>query len=155
MLTLSRKSGYAIIALSYLQENNDNVISAKRIAEVFNMPLRLTMNILKQLHRAGVVESERGVNGGYRLKMNPEDITLKFIINIIEGSTNLASCASIKKTGKKCDIISKCPIRGPIFQIQQRFEEFLDNITLAEIVDRNKVNSLIESGGRCGKWKAK
>lgn len=139
MIGLTKKSGYAIIALSYLRQNQDKIVSAKKIAEVFDMPPRLTMNILKQLNKAGIVESIRGTNGGYRLKADPRKITLRTIIKTMEGEINLASCMTIKKNGKICQIIDKCPIRAPIHNIQKRLDRFLGNISLEEITEEMPV----------------
>ncbi len=133
MLTLTRKSGYALIALSYLSDPDNPIVSAREIAEQFDLPIRLLMNVMKQLSRAGLVKSVRGANGGYTLAVDADKITLRRLIRTIEGPIELARCLAFERKGAKCSVVKRCPLRQPIHRIQEKLEEFLDNITVADI----------------------
>ena len=65
MLSLTKKTDYALIALAYLAERPDRTVSAREIAGGFQMPVALVMNILKTLHHAKWLASTRGAKGGY------------------------------------------------------------------------------------------
>ncbi len=136
MLTLTRKSGYALIALSYLSRPKNRIVSAREIAEQYDLPLRLLMNVMKQLSRAGLVQSVRGANGGYTLAVEPGQITLRKLIGVMEGPIELAQCLAFDRKGKKCSVVKRCPLREPIHIVQERLEEFLESITVADISKR-------------------
>ena len=74
MLTLNRKSDYALISLSHLGRCRGTITSAREIADTYQIPLPLLMNILKQLTREGIIASARGAKGGYRLAVEPADL---------------------------------------------------------------------------------
>ena len=97
MLSLTRKSDYALVALSYLGQQHalaqETPVSARRIADQFGLPLPLLMNILKALSHAGLVTSTRGPQGGYVLSQSPEEISILDVVNAIEGPVRVALCA--------------------------------------------------------------
>ena len=80
MLTLNRKSDYALIALTHLGRFRGTITSAREIADAYKIPLPLLMNILKQLTREGMIASVRGARGGYRLAVEPENLTVKQVL---------------------------------------------------------------------------
>ncbi len=141
MLTLTRKSGYALIALSYLSEPENKVVSAREIAEQYDLPLRLLMNVMKQLGKAGLVKSVRGANGGYTLVISPEQITLKRLIGVMEGPIELAQCFTFERKGRKCNVVKRCPLREPIHVVQEKLESFLDSITVADISGNREIKA--------------
>ena len=66
MISLTKKTGYGLIALAHLATLPDEkVCSAREIAGRYDMPLSLLMNVLKELASAGYVDSVRGSHGGY------------------------------------------------------------------------------------------
>ena len=75
MLALSRKTDYALMALSVLARRERGVISAREVAADSGAPLSILTNILKNLVRAGIIVSERGAYGGYSLAGSPDTIT--------------------------------------------------------------------------------
>lgn len=85
MLCLSKKTEYALIALAYLAERPAEIVSAREIAQGFELPLPLLMNILKGLNRRGLLDSVRGAHGGYRLGSSVEMTSLYDLIHIVDG----------------------------------------------------------------------
>ena len=75
MLTLTRKTDYALIALTHLAQARERCICAREIAEKYGLPSALLMNLLKQLAQKGLVKSSRGPRGGYTLGAPPGQIT--------------------------------------------------------------------------------
>jgi Rrf2 family protein len=135
MLTLSRKTDYALIALSHLVHDPNGCTSAREIAGRYNVPLPLLMNILKQLTQKGLAKSVRGPRGGYRLAQPPDQMSLNDIIQAVEGPVHLVHCIE-KHEGEQrgdCDLVSCCPVRSPIHRIHDRLVGFLSSVTLADI----------------------
>ncbi|HRX85277.1 MAG TPA: Rrf2 family transcriptional regulator [Phycisphaerae bacterium] len=135
MLSLTRKSDYALVALSHLARCGDRLSSAREIADNYRIPLPILMNILKTLSRQGVITSVRGARGGYRLGMEPEDITLHLVVEAMEGPVNLFACAHEGAHGaaRGCEKTHWCPIASSARSVSNRLETFLKAVTLAEI----------------------
>lgn len=138
MLGLTRKTDYALIALTHLARSTTPLASAREIADRYRVPLPLLVNILKTLSHDGLVESVRGARGGYRLALQPERITLKRLITAVEGPVRLVPCVGAADRAEAvglCDLAPWCPVMSPVMKVHHRLAEFLDGVTLAEIAD--------------------
>ena len=92
MLALTKKTEYALIALTCLSRAEDRWVSAREIAGQYKVPLPLLMNIMKTLTQRGIVRSVRGARGGYVLALPPAEITLEKLILAVEGPVCLTQC---------------------------------------------------------------
>ena len=139
MLALTKKTGYGIIAITYLARiDGQGVASALEIAELFGVPASLLMNVLKQLAAAGYVESVRGARGGYRLARQLDKITLADLVEAMEGPVRLSDCLTDSANNEDectCQMMACCPISDPVHRVQRKLNDFLKKITLAEIVE--------------------
>lgn len=133
MLTLTRKTEYALIAVCHLARVGRQVVSARDIAEEHAVPLPLLMNVLKRLNRTGLVNSVRGARGGYLLAVSPQEITLAGLIGAIEGPVHLTRCTNPSKTRRTCNLTSTCPVRGSLVKVHHRLNEFLSEVSIAEL----------------------
>jgi len=142
MIALTRKSDYALVALAHLVRSEDGLSSAREIADIYRMSLPLVMNILKQLTKSGIVESVRGARGGYRLAVSTEGISLKELIVALEGPIRLVQCAEAADPGKlgDCGLMRWCPVKAPAQRVHERLEQFLSEVTLAEIIGQRDPN---------------
>lgn len=141
MLSLTRKTEYALIALWQLARSNGDVVSARDIAEQHRVPLPLLMNVLKSLHRKGLVKSVRGASGGYKLAVSPAEVSLQGLIEAVEGPVKLIRCATHGGNGEPvatgeecCELLNGCPIRAPVQRVHDRFVHFLSHVSLAELI---------------------
>lgn len=139
MLSLTRKTGYALIALTYLAGRRSGLASAREIAEAYKLPTALVMNILKTLQHAGMLMSMRGTKGGYRLTADLNQITLLRLIEVLEGPVKLADCMAAGRDGgsadpELCKIAPGCPIKGAIRELHERIVKILDNLPLSDII---------------------
>ena len=93
--------------------------------------------ILNDLKTAGVVESRRGVAGGYRLARRPEEITLAVIIRHIEGALAPVSCVSESYYEKcTCPDESRCAIRSVMKEVREAVVKIVERTTIAELCER-------------------
>ncbi len=141
MLSLTRKTEYALIALFHLARESERVCTAREISARYHLPPALLMNVLKCLASGDLLLSTRGAKGGYRLALPPEAISLSAIIAAVEGPVRFVQCVD---EAAPCDIAETCPIRDPVMAIQARLETFLSDITLAELAAHSR---LPESAG--------
>jgi Rrf2 family protein len=136
MLALTKKTDYALIALAYLARQNGNVISARELAKRSHVPLPILTNVLKTLAHAGIVVSERGSSGGYSLARPARSISLHELIAVIEGPFHFVQCVPDENGGHRgnCELEPCCAIRKPAQRVHGRLREFLESVTLDELV---------------------
>src|SRR6186713_2220827 len=127
-MKLSVRGEYALRALLVLGVNYDQqVVRIQTISEQQNIPKRFLEQILNDLKSAGVVESRRGVAGGYRLARRPEEITLAVIIRHIEGALAPVSCVSERFYEKcSCPDEKRCGIRSVMLEVRNAIVKILE-----------------------------
>jgi Rrf2 family protein len=136
MLALTRKTGYALTAMTHLAElPPGQVASARWIARVSGAPIALLMNVMKELAAAGYVESLRGARGGYRLARLPGQINLADVVTSIEGPLRLSECVIDKAGERECTLqdMARCPVADPVHRVQRKLRDFLRKVTLSDI----------------------
>ncbi len=90
-MRITLESDYALRILTELA-SFDGVIDAKTLSENTSVTLRFTLKILHKLVQGNFVTSFKGVNGGYMLKKSPAEITLKNVIELIDGPIAIVRC---------------------------------------------------------------
>lgn len=139
-MKLSLRGEYALRALIVLGLDSgrpESVVSTQAISERQNIPKRFLEQILNELKAGGMVESRRGVAGGYRLKRPPQFITLAEVIRHIEGPLAPVSCVSERFYEKcSCPDESKCGIRSVMKEVRDAIVKILETVTLAQLCDR-------------------
>jgi Rrf2 family protein len=136
MLSLTKKTGYGLIAMSHLAElPRGQVCSAREMAKLYDISTSLLMNVLKDLAAAGYIASFRGARGGYRLARRPESVNLAELVAAIEGPVPQAKCLAAVVGDKECSsrLMSRCPLADPVHRVQRKLQDFLRKVTLAEI----------------------
>jgi len=140
MIALSRKADYALIALSHLARNPDQVFSCREIAGRYRVPLSTLTNTMKELARAGILMSERGARGGYGLARAAERTTLYDIIEAVDGPPSLVQCieGGDSSGNGRCEIAETCPVRLPVRRVHDRLVAVLREITLTDMVQSSE-----------------
>jgi Rrf2 family protein len=132
---LSKKTQYALQALSYLVEKDSNEpILIAEIAEAKNIPLKFLENILLELRKAGFLESKKGKHGGYFFAKPPSKIKLSAIFRVIEGPIALLPCVSLHFYEKCADCNEKkCGINKVMIEVRDNTLAILDKRTVADL----------------------
>ena len=132
-MKFSTKSRYALRLMAELARYAPGTtVSLKEISERQNLSLKYLEQIVTPLARVGLVKSERGSQGGYRLTKAPEDYTLGEILRLTEGS--LAPVACTDDGEHDCPRKGICPSH-PVWQkLDNMINEFFDGITLADLI---------------------
>jgi Rrf2 family protein len=132
MLSLSKKTDYALLALSHLAKAEaGRAVNTREIADQFGIPVELLAKILQRLAKVQLVVSTPGPTGGYRLAKPATAISVGAVISVIEGPTAIAHC--MKSFDNRCEQHNRCTIRHPLERINARIYQMLDLISLAEI----------------------
>ena len=138
MLTLTRKTEYAVVAMVDLAGRGSARVSAREIAERTHVPLPMLTNVLHQLLRHGLVTSKLGSKGGYRLAKTPEEVTFRDMIDAIEGPFKLTACCPAngesQDRGGQCYRADRCTISTSMRRVHDGLQGMLDRVTLAQVV---------------------
>ncbi len=129
MLKLTKKADYGLIALRHLASAR-GASSAKDIADAYGIPLPLLSKILQNLARHGLLVSEQGTRGGYRLARPARDINTLEVIRAIDGPIILTHCFT---EHAHCDQSPRCPVREPLRKVHEDILRLLSNITIADL----------------------
>jgi len=136
-LTLSKKTRYAIVALTKLaREFGKGPIQVRDIAESEKIPQRFLENILLELRKLGILGSKLGKEGGYYLLKKPEEVKLADIVRHFEGTIALMYCVS-EKAYQPCEFCkdeSTCQIRRVFKEVRDTTYEILSRTSLAELI---------------------
>lgn len=134
-MNITQESDYAIRAtLIIAQTGENNRIEAKKIAEEGCIPLRFLLKLLRKLTQSRIVISYRGINGGYTLGRNPREITLKDIIEAIEGPIRINKCL---ENIHNCNAnkLGKCSVHDEFQRIQDILIDELSSKNIAGILE--------------------
>lgn len=141
-MKLSVRGEYAlraliVLGLDYIED--DSVVRIQDISTRQNIPKRFLEQILNDLKSAGMLESKRGIAGGYRLKLPPDKITLADVIRHIEGPLAPVSCVSERFYEKcSCPNEDKCAIRSVMKEVRDAIVRILEGVTVAQLCERVK-----------------
>jgi len=129
---MTRLTDYGIILLACVaRASGQEVHNARDLATASRLPLPTVNKVLKTLTRKGLLASQRGVKGGYRLARRPEDVTLAQIIGALEGPVTIADCTG--EVAGSCEHEGACPVQGNWQRINQAIRDALDRISLSEM----------------------
>ena len=137
-MKLSLKGEYALRAVFVLALHYDQpLVRIQTISNEQNIPKRFLEQILNDLKSAGVVESRRGVAGGYRLAQRPDRISLATVIRHIEGALAPVSCVSERFYEKcSCPDETRCAIRSVMKEVREAVVRVVEKTTLADLCQR-------------------
>ena len=137
MLTLSKKTRYAIIALVKLsKEYGKGPVLISEIAESEQLPQRFLENILLELKKMGVLGSKLGKTGGYFLIRKPSEVCLDEVVRHFEGSIAMLYCIS-EKSYQPCEFCKReddCKIRLVFKEIRDNTLSVLNKTTLEQLI---------------------
>jgi Rrf2 family protein len=139
---IRRNTDYALRAVVDLAVRfGGQPVSTKEIADNQQIPYNLACKLLQRMHKAGFVKSEMGPSGGFVLCKNPSKITVRSLVETIQGPVRLNNC-------KLCRLSCRCNIAPELVRLQGKINEFLDGLTLKQLADK-------ENGKKTAKSRSK
>jgi Rrf2 family protein len=133
---LSMKAKYALRALMVLARHEKKTVQIKTIAKEADAPLKFLEAILVELKNNGLVNSKRGIFGGYFLNRAAGEIKVGDLIRLVDGPLAPIRCASVTAY-QKCDDCTDeatCTIRKVMIEVRNAIANVLDNKSLAEMM---------------------
>ncbi len=132
MIRLSKRVDYGLIAVRRLGLLTEGTCrSAREIAEEYSIPPALMAKLLQRLARVGLIASLHGTKGGYQLARPISQITVRDVIEAIEGPVVLLECLDERKG--ECPQLCTCPVERPLRVVQDRIAEVLGNTMMSEL----------------------
>ena len=120
------------------QGSGNSPVGAADIAASQGIAIDYSQQILQRLRKGGIIESVRGPLGGYRLVKTPEQISIREILVAAEGETFEVICDSKPIGQERCSPGAYCGLREIWNGLKQHIDLFLNDITLAQLVERAK-----------------
>ena len=119
-------------------------VAARELADAERLPADYVEQILLRLRRAGLVESVRGAKGGYLLARQPADISVRDVMSASEHQTFEINCETHPVDAERCSPDSTCSIRPVWHALQQRVDDLLAGISLADLMkEETQVQELV------------
>ena len=135
MIKLNRKVEYGLVALKHMHNKPDGELtSVREICTRYGTPFDPVAHVMRILNAEGVVQSEQGAHGGYRLQSGFSDISLASFIEMIEGS-QLAFAECLRAEDSRCQIVDRCNVVDTMGVIHARIKDLLQSLSLGELLD--------------------
>lgn len=141
-MRITVESGCAVRIILFLSLRGvGEKTGAKMISENENIPIRFTLKILRKLKIAGLVCSFRGQSGGYALIKEPNEVSLREVIEVIDGPIVMNKCLG---TSGLCDLnrTSVCPVHYYLGGVQEEVSDKLSNINFQMLIDKYQENQV-------------
>jgi len=131
MKVLTKKTDYAIRALLMLGAKRNTYVSAKAIAVEQDMPYQFLRGVLQEMIRHGLIVSKEGVQGGFMMEKDPDDIGVRQLIEIFQGRVQVSECMFRKQI---CANRSRCVLRHEIMRIEQVVNNEFEQVTIGKLL---------------------
>ncbi|MHB0914529.1 MAG: RrF2 family transcriptional regulator [Thermoleophilia bacterium] len=141
-MNISAKSKYAVRALVELaQQTNGQPIPIADIASRRDIPLQFLEQLFSTLRKSGILNSHRGVRGGFSFNKLPEDITILDVVEVLDGNITPAACTS----GASCERVEGCIMNEVWNDVKSSLEETLSSWNIGDLAAKE---SLLEDKSR-------
>lgn len=138
---ISMRTKYALKALVLLgSKKGKGYLKTSFIAHTQNIPKKFLEQILLELKRAKMVNSKRGVDGGYFLVKKPKEISVADVYRLFEGAIAPASCVSLNFYEKcsDCESEKNCSLREQFIKIREGARVIMSKTTIQSFLDSGK-----------------
>lgn len=130
MMELTRKGEYAIRGIIYLAQQPPGRVSLiSEIAAAAEVPQTFLAKIFQSFAKIGLVTSSRGTGGGFVLARPASDITLREVVEAVEGPILPNRCL----LGRPCDRGGTCKVHGIWCEVQSQVVRILDGVTIDQL----------------------
>ncbi len=127
---ISQTAEYALRAIAYLAKSPDDLHITREIAEATKVPSGYLAKVMQTLVKAGLVQSRRGLGGGFTLNSSTEDISILDVVNAVDPLQRILSCPLALPEHRD----SLCPLHRRLDQAMADIEKALGAASIAEIM---------------------
>lgn len=123
---------YAVVILAEMAAQDGKLLSASGLAGYTKLPEPTVSKILKLLTKHHIIESKRGINGGYELLKNPSDINMAALITALDGPIALTAC--VEQSTECCERSQDCTMKGKWNPVNIAMQKALEDVSLAQMM---------------------
>ena len=146
MIRLGKLTDYGLVLMTQIARRPKTELhTARGLAAASALPLPTVSKLLKILLQSGLLQSHRGIKGGYSLTREPNSISLAEILSALEGPLALTEC-SMETTGL-CDLEPSCPIKDNQRIINQVIRGALAQVMLSDLVRPMQLTAIRDGRG--------
>ena len=128
---IRRNTDYALRAAVELAGRFGNgPVATKELSDRQDIPYQLACKLLQRLNKACIVKSIMGPAGGFMLSRNPSKITVRRVVEAVQGPVRLNKCLFEKGF---CRLSQHCPINLELGRLQKKINAFLDGLSLRQL----------------------
>lgn len=138
-MQLTNTTDYAIRIVCCLA-TKDEIIKTSQLSKQLKIPASYIPKITKRLKKAGLIIATEGINGGYKLSKNIEDISLMDVMSCIESTMAISRCLENDQYCSR-NYVGCCKVHEILLDIQNTFNNRLENVTISDIVKTGKDES--------------
>jgi len=130
MLRITRSVEYGLIAVDYLASLDGELVRARDLSERLKLPAGIVAKVLQRLAAAGIVVSEQGAHGGYRLGGLLDEVSFLELSEAIDGPQHATACTD----ESECDRRPYCTVAGPVAYLGTQITELLSGISVGRLL---------------------
>lgn len=130
-MKLSTRGKYGLYAMYYLAVHSGEGPQTLHSISTVGVPKQYLEQILGNLRRAGLVSTVRGAQGGYQIAHEPSEVTLRDIIDAVEGPIELSECTQAESV---CQRSGTCPVRWVWQRVTDSINAELEKIRLSDML---------------------
>ncbi|MEE8441873.1 MAG: Rrf2 family transcriptional regulator [Spirochaetia bacterium] len=130
MLRITRSVEYGLIAVNYLASLHGELARARDLSERLKLPSGIVAKVLQRLAAAGIVVSEQGAHGGYRLGRSLDELSFLQLSEAIEGPQHVTPCSDVSA----CDRMPYCTVTGPVADLGTQITDLLSGISVGALL---------------------
>ncbi len=128
---IRRNTDYALrMTIALAGRFGNGPVATKELSDRQDIPYQLACKLLQRLHKEGIVKSTMGPAGGFMLKKNPSRISVRQVVEAVQGPVRLNRCLFDKKL---CRFSRNCTISPELDRLQKKINSFLEGLTLQQL----------------------
>ena len=133
MIRFSKKVEYAILALQFLSNKEGGFATAKEMSDTLNVPYEFLSKLLQTLMKKGLIVSNQGVKGGYKLSRPAQEIAVDEVFRALDEDKGVVECYGDHNEHGDCSRKEICNIRTPMGIIQGKINDIFKQTTIANL----------------------
>jgi len=126
-----KKTEYALMMVTLLAQAGEGKLVSVASMQDYGLPRSFLVKIARDLIKAKLVIPKEGRGGGYSLSVAPSKVTLKHVVEAIEGEVATAAC--LVHGAKKCPLQDKCPHRSVMVKLTEQLGSVLSQYKLSDL----------------------
>ncbi len=129
-MKLTKSTDFALRVLIYLAQS-EKPMTMPVLSDKLGVSYHHLCKLIQTMHKAGIVQTQQGKNGGVWLMRKADVISVKDVIDVIDGPTRMVECLD---GSSDCVLLNGCKLKTVFGQLQNQINTMLDGVKLSQMV---------------------